>query len=168
MNRTIGLAALLLLGGCATQGTHEGMSWRDGSWYSPARDGHGDYYTANPHHAPDAYDVPWAWSVGFVPFGGYCPAAYRYCTSFWADPWYSAAWDPWYYPFAYVPPRHHAHPAPPSQFDAASVDHDPFDAPQAPTEREPREPGHAWGGRQGSGRAPMHERRRAAADGGRD
>jgi len=164
-------AALLLLAGCAGHGTHEGMSWRDGSWYSPAHDGHGDYYTANPSRPPDAYDVPWAWSVGFVPFGGYCPAAYRYCTSFWADPWYSAAWNPWYYPFAYVPPRHRPHPAPPpiTMTNESPFDRDPYETPM-PRTREPRtgrDP-ESWGGRGDGSSEHRRERRRGAAEGGRD
>jgi hypothetical protein len=171
MNPKAAFATLvLLLAGCAGHGTHEGMAWRDGSWYSPARDGHGDYYTANPRRPPDAWDVPWAWSVGFVPYGGFCPAAYRYCTSFWADPWYSAAWNPWYYPFAYVP-RHRPHPAPPiSMANQSPFDPDPADAPaHAPRGLDGRPHGRApgdWGGRRGGDVAPGRGRRRSGAEGG--
>ena len=80
--------AALLLGACASSGTHPGMVYRDGSWYAPGVDGGGDYYTGVEPSRAGAYDWPWAWSVGFTPYGGYCPPQYRYCTSFWADPWY--------------------------------------------------------------------------------
>jgi hypothetical protein len=95
--------AALLLGACASSGTHQGMVYRDGSWYAPGVDGGGDYYTGVAHPPPAAYDWPWAWSVGFTPYGGYCPVRYRYCTS-WADPWYDygfyrpygISWQPWH------------------------------------------------------------------------
>ena len=88
MKKTMLLAATLLLSACAGTTTRDGLVYRDGSWYSPATEGRGDYYTGTRHRHYDAWDWPWAWSVGFVPYGGYCPAMYRYCTSFWADPWY--------------------------------------------------------------------------------
>jgi hypothetical protein len=169
MKKVFLVAAMLALSGCAGQHTRDGMSWQDGSWYSPAHDGHGDYYTRSASHPPEVYDVPWAWSVGFVPYGGFCPAAYRYCTSFWADPWYSAAWNPWYYPYAYVP-RHRPRPVmPPSatMSNESPFDRDPMESPRPPISRDTghgREPG-AWGG----GRGPsMRERRRAASESGRD
>jgi hypothetical protein len=172
MKKIFLLATALALAGCAGQHTRDGMSWRDGSWYSPAHDGHGDYYTRSAHRPPEVYEVPWAWSVGFVPYGGFCPAAYRYCTSFWADPWYSAAWNPWYQPFAYVP-RHRPHPVmPPSttMSNESPFDRDPM-APSMPANsRDPgpgRDPGAGSGGR--GGRMPsMRERRRSAAESGRD
>ena len=108
-------ATTLLLGACASNGMRDGLVYRDGSWYSPGADGRGDYYTGVEHHHDMAYDWPWAWSVGFVPYGGYCPAMYRYCTAFWADPWYG--WGLYYpYPLAWQPGhrhRHHADEAPP-------------------------------------------------------
>jgi hypothetical protein len=97
--KTLLLACAMLLSACAGTTTKDGLVYRDGSWYSPASEGHGDYYTGRQRHYPDAYDVPWAWSVGFVPYGGYCPVQYRYCTSFWADPWFAAAYYPGYYPY---------------------------------------------------------------------
>src|SRR5688572_1354570 len=99
--RTIALvAATLLLSACAGTGTRDGLVYRDGSWYAPAEAGRGDYYTGASHaHDHHYYASPWAWSVGFVPFGGYCPVMYRYCTSFWADAWYA----PLGYPYAYQP-----------------------------------------------------------------
>ena len=97
----------LLLSACASTSTRDGMVYRDGSWYSPAGDGHGDYYTGASHDHDHYYDVPWAWSVGFVPYSGYCPAMYRYCTSFWADPFYGPGYYPWgYQSWIYQPTRH--------------------------------------------------------------
>jgi len=170
MKKAMLAATLMVLAGCASQATHNGMRWQDGSWYSPAHDGHGDYYTANPRRPPEAYDVPWAWSVGFVPYGGFCPAAYRYCTSFWADPWYSAAWNPWYYPFAYVPPRHRPMPRPPSFADVSRPSLDPRDEPGPTQTPEPRDrPEHGpWGGREGGAMVPRRERRHSTGEGGRD
>jgi hypothetical protein len=104
-------ASALLLSACASTNTRDGMVYRDGSWYAPAADGHGDYYTGASHDHDHYYDVPWAWSVGFVPYGGYCPVMYRYCTSFWADSFYGAGYYPWgYQPWVYHPlPRHRRH-----------------------------------------------------------
>src|SRR6478752_3495964 len=101
MKKTLLLACALLLSACAGTTTKDGLVYRDGSWYSPAREGHGDYYTGRERHYPAAYDVPWAWSVGFVPYGGYCPIEYRYCTSFWSDAWFGAGYYPGFYPYAY-------------------------------------------------------------------
>jgi hypothetical protein len=93
--------AALLLGGCASSGARDGLVYRDGSWYAPASEGRGDYYTGVERRHDMAYDWPWAWSVGFVPYGGYCPVMYRYCTSFWAgDPFYSG--PGYYYPYWYA------------------------------------------------------------------
>jgi hypothetical protein len=131
MKRITWMAMALLLGGCASSGMHQGMVYRDGSWYAPGVDGGGDYYTGvEPRHS-GAYDWPWAWSVGFTPYGGYCPVQYRYCTSFWADPWYGygfyrphiVAWQPW---------RGHRRHAP-----GSALDHEP-ESPLA--ERGPRSP----------------------------
>jgi len=108
-------ASALLLSACASNGMRDGMVYRDGSWYSPASEGHGDYYTGVRHEHDEFYDWPWAWSVGYVPYGGYCPVRYRYCTSFWADSWYWPGYSPWgYQPWVvYQPrPRHRHHPDP--------------------------------------------------------
>ena len=99
----------LLLSACASTSTRDGLVHRDGSWYSPADAGRGDYYTGARHDA--AWDHPTDFGIGLVPFGGYCPVRYRYCTSFWADPFY----DPfWYYSWIYYrpAPRPHWHPHP--------------------------------------------------------
>ena len=175
MKKSMLFAAALLLAGCASTGTRDGLVYKDGSWYSPAREGHGDYYTgASRRHHDHYYDVPWAWSVGFVPYGGYCPAMYRYCTSFWADPYYSAGWYPWYYPVAvYVPRPRRPHQDGPAPIDEDPIaDRDPFPRPHRDRADRParpaREPGN-WGGhRGGDGGSARARRRDAAAEGGRD
>ena len=117
MNKTrLLLACALLLSACASTGTRDGMVLRDGSWYSPGGEGRGDYYTASPRRDP-AYDWPWDYSVGLVPFGGYCPVRYRYCVPAWDSPiWYYGPYygDPYGYPawvYLYRSPRHPHHDA---------------------------------------------------------
>jgi hypothetical protein len=107
MKRILQLAAgALLLSGCASTSTHEGMVYRDGSWYAPATDGRGDYYTASPRpYYGSAYDYPFDFSVGLVPFGGYCSVAYRWCA--YGPYYYDLYWyQPWVY---YQRPRHARH-----------------------------------------------------------
>src|SRR6478609_3925594 len=177
MKKTLLLACALLLSACAGTTTKDGLVYKDGSWYSPASEGHGDYYTGRERHYPDAYDVPWAWSVGFVPYGGYCPAAYRYCTSFWADPWFAASYYPGYYPYyTYLHARRPIRRRDPmvSLFDEqvepmdardpASRPRQPRD-PEARMQRRSRSPG-AWGGTDGDEGASRRARRRASAGGG--
>src|SRR5688572_10394571 len=129
MNMKLFLAAgVLLLSACASTSTRDGLVYRDGSWYSPAADGRGDYYTGRYR---DAWDHPYDFSIGVVPYGGYCPVRYRYCTSFWRDPFfgprfghydpfYNRYYDPFYNPYWYRPwvyyrpvPRHHHRRRPP-------------------------------------------------------
>lgn len=124
----------LLLSACASTSTRDGLVHRDGSWYSPADAGRGDYYTGARHDA--AWDHPTDFGIGLVPFGGYCPVRYRYCTSFWADPFY----DPfWYYSWIYYrpAPRPHWHPHPDPRRRLAATD--PTDAREDITRREPSE-----------------------------
>lgn len=90
----------LLLSACASTGMHADN-------YSPAANGRGDYYTGAASYGR-AYDWPWDFHVGVVPWGGYCPVRYRYCTSLWSDPFYMQAWygyfySPFYDPFWYQP-----------------------------------------------------------------
>ena len=169
MTRSMLLASVLLLSACAGTSTRDGLVYRDGSWYSPAADGRGDYYTGSDHrHRHHAYDWPWAWSVGFVPYGGYCPAMYRYCTSFWAEPWY--AYHVGYYPYGYAwVPRQ----VPRRQHRASLMERDPFSAEvatnpssnEAPERTRPRRDG-GWEGRRTEGGGRERPRRRPAAGGG--
>ena len=98
------LLGTLLLSACATSTTHDGLVYREGSWYSPASEGRGDYYTDSAYQH-EAYDSPWSFSVGIVPFGGYCPVRYRYCVQAWDSPYWAYGYygDPyWYSPWIYV------------------------------------------------------------------
>ena len=168
MKKTLLFASVLLLSACAGSTARDGLVYRDGSWYSPASEGHGDYYTGTQRQHPMAYDVPWAWSVGFVPYGGYCPVEYRYCTSFWADPWFASAYYPGYYPYyqyihvARHPPRRRDPTV--SLFDEAS---EPM-AERDPTSRTRRDPAERMRtrGRGPDEDAPRRPRRRPAANGG--
>jgi hypothetical protein len=168
--RKTGIVAMaaLLLGACASTGTHQGMVYRDGSWYAPASEGRGDYYTGNEPRHDMAYDWPWAWSVGFVPFGGYCPVQYRYCTSFWADSWYGG---PGYYlPYAYAwrsgsGHRHRQQP----QDEETPLAQQPGNRqrsrePREPRSMRPRDGGLSGASRREDGGAPR-ARRRAASTG---
>ena len=124
----------LLLGACASSGTHQGMVYRDGSWYSPAEAGRGDYYTAMPRsHYDYGYDHPYYYGIGLVPYGAYCPVQYRWCTSYWP------VYDPWYQPWAYYqhPRRHHYRDRHEDLAGPGFEDED-EDAP-TPRTREPRE-----------------------------
>ncbi len=142
MNKTILLAAsVLLLSACASTGTRDGLVYRDGSWYAPAADGRGDYYTGSPYG--EAWDHPYNFSVGMVPFGGYCPVRYRYCTSFWSDPFfgprYGAYYDPFYNPYWYQP-RVYYRSAPRHRPRAPVADFRPGDyGTHTPARREPTE-----------------------------
>jgi hypothetical protein len=157
----------LLLGACATGGTHQGMVYRDGSWYAPGVDGGGDYYTGVDHSHDGVYDWPWAWSVGFTPYSGYCPARYRYCTSFWADSWYGYGF---YRPYAlaWQPQHGHRRPTSTSEPDAPPAERGsrpPREARQRPAPRM-RDPDAGWGGRRSDGSAPRTRRRGAVSGGG--
>jgi len=159
--------AALLLGACASTGTHPGMVWRDGSWYAPASEGRGDYYTGNEARPDRAYDWPWGWSVGFVPFGGYCPVQYRYCTSFWADSWYGG--PGYYFPYAYAwqsgGGRRHRQHLP--EDEAPTAQQPPGNRPRTrePAERPmgPRNRGAGEASRREDGGAPRPRRRPAGA-----
>ena len=123
MNTRIATAVIAIaigLSGCASTSSsmHSGVVYQDGSYYSPAEAGRGDYYYAPEPRADDyfGYD-PFFFGSPFYAFGGYCSAAYRYCPPF----WYSAFFDPRYDPFW---PGHHYYQAPHS-------DHAPSQAPVA-------------------------------------
>lgn len=100
------LALALGLGGCASTSSNYRADYRDGSYYSPADAGYGDYY-----YAPEPrYDY-------------YYDHSYFYGSPFWRDPflypyyrfgfntyygWYDPFWGPYaYYPWWYDHPRHH-------------------------------------------------------------
>jgi hypothetical protein len=149
------------------------MVYRDGSWYAPGVDGGGDYYTGVERSHSGAYDWPWAWSVGFTPYGGYCPPQYRYCTSFWADPWYGygfyrpyvLAWQPWH---GHRRSGHTPESDSGSDPDAPVADRG-GRAPREPRQRPAprvREPGTDWGGRRPE--SPRPRRRTAEAGSGSD
>ena len=155
MKRIILAGAALLLSACAGTGTRDGMVYRDGSWYSPADAGRGDYYTGASHAHDTYYDWPWAWSVGFVPYGGYCPVMYRYCTSFWADPFYGPVGAP----YAYQPwPIRRPHRPVRQREDVDWPVADGDDSPASPV----RDPGARRGPRTGGGRVGGGATRREA------
>ena len=125
LGRAVILLALALgLSACATY-YDEGVSYDDGSYYSPADSGRGDYYFApEPSYNRYYYDEfdrfffdssyygfgsfgnSWYGSPMYS-YGGYCSARYRYCPPFgYYDPFYDPFprfglsiyfGDPWYY-----------------------------------------------------------------------
>lgn len=127
LGRAVTLLALALgLGGCATY-YDDGVSYDDGSYYSPADAGRGDYYYApEPSYNRYYYDEfdrfffdssyygfgsfgnGWYGSPLYS-YGGYCSARYRYCPPFgYFDPFYDPFprfglsiyfGDPWYYSY---------------------------------------------------------------------
>lgn len=121
MKRIKMLVTVALLAGvsaCASTQSSRGDAYADGSYYSAAGDGQGDYYYADERRGPD----PWMTYGGFgSPFGfsgGYCSAQYRYCPSFWSFGFFDSGpfgygYGPggWYDPFwnGYYRPRHHHH-----------------------------------------------------------
>ena len=110
LGRAVTLLALALgLGGCATY-YDEGVSYDDGSYYSPADSGRGDYYYApepsynryyydefdrfffdSSYYGFGSFGSGWYGSPLYS-YGGYCSARYRYCPPF-------GYYDPFYDPF---------------------------------------------------------------------
>ena len=110
LGRAVTLLALALgLGGCATY-YDEGVSYDDGSYYSPADSGRGDYYYApepsynryyydefdrfffdSSYYGFGSFGSSWYGSPLYS-YGGYCSARYRYCPPF-------GYYDPFYDPF---------------------------------------------------------------------
>ena len=135
MDRRNGLAIIALvlgLAGCASypSNTRFDAGYQDGSYYSPADAGYGDYYYA-PEPRNDYYDyydpsLYYRYGSRFDPFGGYCSARYRYCPPFGYSPfidpygrfgfgvsfgggsWYDPFWGRYGYPAPYYnrQPRH--------------------------------------------------------------
>ncbi len=75
------------LGACASSPDY-GMRYQDGSYYSPAAEGRGDYYvgaeTRRSYYYSDDYDLFFGSGYGwydspFYSYGGYCSVRYRYC-----------------------------------------------------------------------------------------
>jgi len=171
MKRMLLLAAsALLLSACASSGMRDGMVYRDGSWYAPASEGRGDYYTGVRHDHDAYYDWPWAWSVGYVPYGGYCPVRYRYCTSFWADAYYGPGFYPWgYQPWVYYQPRprhrpHNAETPVAEQSSRPRVPRDRADRPRAGT----RDGGPGLGSGRANGGEGRPRRRNGGSSSGAD
>ena len=92
-SHVLALIALTLgLSGCAsTSGGYaeNGTVYRDGSYYSPAGDGRGDYYYApEPSRFDDGYGVygfgfdPFFGAIGLSGFDGYCSVQYRNCAAY--------------------------------------------------------------------------------------
>lgn len=136
MNRRSLLLALSLalsLGGCASYSSHyrDDIVYRDGSYYSPSRDGYGDYYYAPEPSYDSYYDYgfapPWGWSglhcdfyrgyrcspFGYYGYGypGWSVGLYYGGGGYYYDPY---GYDPYYGgyfpPYGYWPPhRHHHH-----------------------------------------------------------
>ena len=104
MNYRQALLAIFLatgLGACATTSDY-GLSYEDGSYYSAAAQGRGDYYVgAEPqrsYYYYDDFDTFFGSGYGwygspFYSYGGYCSARYRYCPR-WA---WGGGWGDGYY-----------------------------------------------------------------------
>jgi hypothetical protein len=171
MKRNLLLATTaLLLSGCATTATREGMVYRDGSWYAPASDGRGDYYTSSPRREygyGHAFDYRYDFSIGIVPYGGYCPVQYRWCTSYWG--YYEPYWyQPWvYYQNPPRRPRHRREVA--IEGGEAGPEVEPTLMPRGSEGRERTRPA-GWEERPGagtrSGRGEGRRRRGGTTDGG--
>jgi hypothetical protein len=126
------------------------VSYENGSYYSAAEGGYGDYYYApEPRLRYDYYD-DFFYGSSFYAFGGYCSARYLSCPDYgyggFLDPFHRFGYlisygdNGWYDPFwdgyARLPPYHHHHRG------NASPDGPPSDSrfsPRAPlAERAPR------------------------------
>lgn len=114
------IALVLGASGCASTSSsyRSDLRYEDGSYYSPATAGRGDYYLGPERYDPysDSFYLSTFGSPYGSSFGGYCSAMYRYCPSFWYDPFHRFGYfggygywaDPfWYvYDYRYVPRRH--------------------------------------------------------------
>jgi hypothetical protein len=116
------------LGACASSPDY-GLRYEDGSYYSPAGEGRGDYYVGadlqHSYYLYDDFDLFFGHGYGgwygspFYSYGGYCSVRYRYCPR-WAwgggfgshygetgfDIYFGSPWDP-YWGGGYYPGRHH-------------------------------------------------------------
>lgn len=136
MNFRHALIAITLatgLGACASTPDY-GLRYQDGSYYSPASEGRGDYYVGadyrRSYYAYDEFDLFFGRGYGgwygspFYGYGGYCSVRYRYCPR-WAwgsgfgapfgetgfQLYFGSPWDPYWgrgdypYPYPYSYPR---------------------------------------------------------------
>jgi hypothetical protein len=105
MNTRLFLAAGLaaLLAGCATYSNDYRDTYADGSYYSPAGDGNGDYYyapeRADPYYAygydRGYYDYRYSLGpIGYGRFDGYCSVQFSSCAPYWYGYWpYSSSYS---------------------------------------------------------------------------
>jgi hypothetical protein len=124
------------LSGCASMSTNyqSNVRYQDGSYYSPAEAGYGDYYYAPEPRYDYYYDHSYFYGSSFYSFGAPCSFRYRYCSPFGYDPFYSFGWYGWYDPFwpyyAYYW-QHHGH-----HSDNGHDDDDDDDPATTPTDQD--------------------------------
>ena len=93
------------LAGCASMSSNyqSNVRYQDGSYYSPAEAGYGDYYYAPEPRYDYYYDHSYFFGSPFYSFGAPCSFRYRYCSPFgydpFYDPYYGFGWYGWYDPF---------------------------------------------------------------------
>ena len=134
MNGRSFLLALSLascLGGCASYSSQyrDDIVYRDGSYYSPSRDGYGDYYYARQSSYDAYYDYgfapPWGWTglhcdfyrgyrcspFGYYGYGypGWSVGLYYGGGGYYYDPYGYDPYYDYYLPYGYWPPHHHHH-----------------------------------------------------------
>lgn len=160
MNYRQALIAITLAGGlgaCASSPDY-GLRYQDGSYYSPAGEGRGDYYVGvepqRSYYLYDDFDLFFDGGYGwygspFYSHGGYCSVRYRYCPrwawgSGYGSPYgetgfqlyFGSPRDPYwgrdYYP---PPPYRHGRRPPPPQSGLGGTQ-----PPQWPNTQDPQDP----------------------------
>jgi len=102
------------LSGCASMSSNyqSNVRYQDGSYYSPADSGYGDYYYAPEPRYDYYYDHSYFYGSPFYSFGSPCSYRYHFCSPFGYDPFfdsfYSFGWYGWYDPF-WGPYRYYGH-----------------------------------------------------------